>query len=75
MGYTDLDFIDGFAGIASGLMKNDQRKAFSDCYEGAPKILEQTMAEFSTIDVLDLMDFKKDSEEIEQSWSFFHNIL
>ena len=63
-GYSDLDIVDGAAGLASGLMKSDERAHFSNCYGGIPQIINQTMVEFESIDWTDLLDWSKDWEEI-----------
>ena len=46
MGYTDLDIVDGLAGLLGGIMKTDEKAHFANCYGGVPQIIEQFEAEF-----------------------------
>lgn len=64
MGYTDLDIVDGVAGLFGGMMKTDEKKHFSQCYGGIPQIVEQFKKEFESIDWKDLLNWSKDWEEI-----------
>jgi len=75
MGYSDLDIVDGVAGLLGGMMNTDERVHLSNCYGGIPDIVDQFKHEFESIDWKDLMNFKKDWEEIKESWNFFQNIL
>jgi len=41
MGYTDLDMVDGLAGLLGGMMKKDEKTHFGNCYGGIPQIAHQ----------------------------------
>lgn len=57
MGYTDLDIVNGLAGLLGGMMKTDEKKHFAQCYGGIPRIVDQIKVEFETIDWKDLLDW------------------
>jgi len=64
MGYTDLDIVDGVAGLFGGIMKTDEKVHFANCYGGIPQIITQFETEFESIDWKDLLNWEKDWEEI-----------
>jgi len=59
-GITDLDYLDGLEGIASGILKKDVRKSYDKCYEPVPLAILDGLDKMHSIDFSDFLNFAKD---------------
>ena len=68
--FNELQVIDFFAGLASGAESTNAREDWETCIDGIPQIAYSLYNESKIIDWSQIMNFKKDLSEAEDSLSF-----